>query len=398
MNQDTLEERFKRIQEKFFLFDPVYFMVLCLHTVEFTDAINCSICSGMGKLCLSPSYFNNKSDIFLEESIKVELLRCLLRHPYRLNQRNKIYAYIASNVVCANNMRFIELNMPKPSKLFDNIDFNKECFEFVYDSIVKFFKTQGPTSQSNFLHQYSQEDDAQTDILNKTALWGEDDLISAELDKLLNKVDQGNLWGTIPNSIQQLIKIYQQSKFNYKAIFEQFKHILPCSMRVMTRMKPNRRYSCIENSFGSIGYKRAETAKLLVAVDVSASITQDEYVKAMSFINGFFTTNIETLWYVQWDVEIKENTFQKFNKKIEYSNRFGYGGTDVSCVFDFIKNSKQIYSGCIIFTDGCFSCPDVNLTKCKGTKFLFVLNNKENFNRFHKLTEFKHIGKCTFVE
>jgi len=125
--------------------------------------------------------------------------------------------------------------------------------------------------------------------------------------------------------------------------------------------------------------------KLLFAVDVSGSVTNQDIRKAFSIIN-------QRVDVLQFDSEIKGKplTLKKAQTKIKV---IGRGGTYFQPVIDYIDKNKE-YDGLIIFTDGWAPVPTT--PKNKRTRILWLFNNEHNYRGLKE--NLKPIGGATFIK
>ena len=78
---NALEETIKTIKNNWFLLEPAYFLILCTHKLEFSTSIKCDITTGGGVIYMNPEKFIGKSNVYIEEILKSELIRIVLKHP-----------------------------------------------------------------------------------------------------------------------------------------------------------------------------------------------------------------------------------------------------------------------------------------------------------------------------
>ncbi len=129
------KDRIQNIKDKWFLTEPAYFMVICTHDICLSAGLNCPIAVGGGVIYINENAYKDKTDRFLEESLKVELIRILLKHPYQRQLPNRIKSYLASNFVIANNTNFTELRLKTTREFFNSWEYDRESFEAIYDAI-----------------------------------------------------------------------------------------------------------------------------------------------------------------------------------------------------------------------------------------------------------------------
>lgn len=441
----SFQDRFAEIRNKWFLMEPAYFMVLCTHKVEFNKTMKCDIAVGRGSIFINEDYFADKTDKYLEECLKAEILRILLKHPYQRQLPNKVKMLLSSNFVLGNNTTFSEFKLSTTQQFFGSHEYDRASLEEIYDALKiedpsngqgngkKKDNKQGQGGQGLGLSmngdgssesdndgesggegqnemQVSQKsgngkkslknfDDGcqSTDMaIEKTQMWQEDEYRQVEVNNIIEKIDKTtNGWGNMPGNIVDAIKKSIEPKFNYKAIFQQFRSTVLSSKRTLTRMKPNRRFG-----YNAMGSKRDFTTKILVAVDTSGSISDSDLQLALGFINKFFKYGVTEINCIQFDTKIYPDSLKKLEKKMDTFVIKGRGGTDFNDVFEYCQVTHPIYDGVIILTDGYASVPDSKYlaNNYKNVKYVWCLNNEQNWKHFKDDDKFMKFGKCTFVD
>ena len=111
--------RTRRIIERWFLGEPVLFQAVCTHEIKENARMECAARSGRGTIELNPDFVGNMTDRELEELLKVEVIRILLKHPYERipDGCSRETASIASDVVLSDNYSFRYLSLASPSDL-----------------------------------------------------------------------------------------------------------------------------------------------------------------------------------------------------------------------------------------------------------------------------------------
>jgi predicted metal-dependent peptidase len=217
-----------------------------------------------------------------------------------------------------------------------------------------------------------------------TALWEEDVFVC---ERIVTLIKGCRSWGSVPAHIQEQITADLTVAFDYHSVLRGFRASVISSKRCLTRMKPNRR-----TGFIYMGSKYDFTTKLLVAVDDSGSIAEEDLARFYSIINHFFKYGIAEIDVIQFDAQIqgKPLTLQKARKGYTVTGR---GGTNFQCVFDFVSVHPE-YDGLIIFTDGFAPVPFVE--KSFRTKLVWVCCSKESWVVNHKWME--TTGKTCWLE
>ena len=414
----TFKERLQFIKDKWFLTEPAYFMVICTHDICLSAGLKCPIAVGGGVIYINENAYKDKTDRFLEESLKVELIRILLKHPYQRQLPNRIKSYLASNFVIANNSKFNELKLTTTRDFFHTYSYDKESFEAIYDAI-KLPENKNSDSnsggKSNSGKSNSSKDSnssdssgqdplkdfddgcsSSDDAYDRTQFWKEDDYRAVEINNIISKLDSSDSWGTIPGNVVDTIKKSLEAKFNYKALFQQFRSTIVSSKYTKTRMRPNRRWG-----YQTMGSKRKNTTSLLVAVDTSGSISDTDLQYALGWINNFFNYTVEELDVIQFDYDLYPDSLTTMKKRAKKFNVKGRGGTNFDGVFDYVQNkSKKHYDGVLILTDGYASPPDIKYLKTNymHTKYMWVLNSEHTWNHFKDNEAFTKFGKCTYLD
>lgn len=151
--------------------------------------------------------------------------------------------------------------------------------------------------------------------------------------------------GTIPAELKEMIeKLLKPAPpvFNWKAYFRRLLGIAFDIYQKKTRRKESERFE------GSPGLKRKKKHKLLVAIDTSGSVCDDE-------LREFFS-EIYHIWKAGADVHILECD-AKITKEYDYNGKMpdyitGRGGTMFSPCVDYYNDHRREYTTMVYFTDG----------------------------------------------
>lgn len=177
---------------------------------------------------------------------------------------------------------------------------------------------------------------------DKAELWREDALRRSRINDLIERTSD---WGTIPGDIVERIKASTKARTNNSYIMQGFRSSIISSRRQLTRMKPNRR-----TGFLQMGNSRQFDTSLLVAVDVSGSVTEPQIADFYSVVNRVFRFGIAKIDCVQFDSCLGEiKPLQHASNEIKVVGR---GGTSFQPIFDFLDGNSTIYDGVMILTDG----------------------------------------------
>ncbi len=354
-------EVFRRINDDWFLSEPLLFAVLCTH--KLVENTKMTVKMRVGEMQIEYNSEKLKECLFEEiiDVLKVEIIRIILKHPYQrppYNAIKKILALSSDVVISANYNTNVKLLSPKDFGLS-----KKWCFEEYYNFFAK---------------QFNKNNISQLNIPNNleeiSALWKEDNLAEININALIRKTQKTNSWGSLSRDMVEMIKASLIVRIDYRKILRSFRSSLISSKRKLTRMRPSRRYG-----FQYFGSKNDFRTKLLVAIDVSGSVTNEDLQKFFSIVNRFFKYGIKQIDVIQFDNKIKGDVilFRNAVKQIAVKGR---GRTDFQPIFDYICDNP-FYDGLLIFTDG-FASKPILKQKVK-TKILWILNNERNYNN-HK--------------
>ena len=140
-------ERIAKITERWFLSEEPLFSAFCTHRVAENRDMKCFVRVGKGVIEVNPILCSCISDKELEERLRVEVIRILLKHPYdRQPDGCGITARaLGSNCVIGDSYRLQKVEMEKPA------DFNlppKGHFEFYARCIQKILQKMFPKVSS----------------------------------------------------------------------------------------------------------------------------------------------------------------------------------------------------------------------------------------------------------
>lgn len=221
-----------------------------------------------------------------------------------------------------------------------------------------------------------------------TGLWEDNDIAMEELNSLIKDyAARGEKsWGSLGRHLKDQILASLNAKIDYRKVLKNFRASILSEKKHLTRFKPSRRFG-----FEYMGSKREFTTKLLLAIDTSGSISNQNLKNFYGVINKFFKYGIESIDVLNFDCELQGEPVS-FKKRQTSFTISGRGGTDFQPVFDYAKDHPE-YDGVIILTDGYADHPQ----KKPGTKarFVWVLTSEDEYNE-HK-DWMKQTGKSCFL-
>lgn len=428
-------DRIRKIGERWFLTEPLLFAVFCSHEFRENDSLTVPMRTGNRKVEFAPQILENVSDAVMSEFLKVEMFRILLKHPYQRQPPFAVKSLLtrASNVTIADvyevsrnvkaQMNGAELGLPSGL-----------CFEEYYtllkemsvpmggaisgpmgESVGESQQMEGnsglgidgvgergeSTSGEGAAEGYGGENngvgsrDAQIKFNAQDArdsqiseLWDEDEEACCDINGFIEVAEAGDKWGSISGKLQSIIKASLKVDMDYRKMLSLFKTSVISSKRRLTRMRPNRRFG-----FDAMGSRYELSTNLLIAVDVSGSVTDRSLSFFFSVINRLFKYSIEKMDVLQFDAKIQGEP-KPLKKACKTVKVMGRGGTSFQPAADYYCAHPE-YDGLIYFTDGYAPPPKFN-TK-RPIDVLWVLCGKSAYEANGKWIREQKRNRVTYI-
>ncbi len=414
---DSIEDlAAKRIEEevlkKWFFSEPALHTIMCTHDRVPNRDILVPVRTGRGRVEYNPELIVSQSPNSLERLMRAEMIRILLKHPYARQPEASAKARLtASNIVLSDNYDdFAKNNYDKAA------DFKLpqgQHFEWYAKRLTQQDNASGGGVNGNSAGSGSQgkgggggnSQNQQQDgggnspqnnqqnqpqgptkeerALSQVGLWEEDQLRQCEINE---KIQSMRSWGSIPAGLQEKIIASTRAEVDYRKVLSGFRASTISSRRSLTRMRPNRR-----TDFQNMGSLYKMRSKILVAVDTSGSVSDDELGNFFGVINKFFKHAIESVDVICFDATLHGEpvTFKKASKIVKIEGR---GGTDFQPAFNYMSYHPD-YDGLIMFTDGYAPVPTF---KGKKFKVVWVLTSEDTYKQCAEglLTT----GRCCYIE
>lgn len=193
-------------------------------------------------------------------------------------------------------------------------------------------------------------------------------LIEKQLQRVLQDAKEQTIKkrGFIPGEIENVLVLDEviPPKFNWKAYIRRFTGLSTKIFTRKIRRKENKRYS--ENP----GLKVKMRQNMLLAIDTSGSVSNDELKEFMNEIHHLYKCGVD-ITIIQCDTTIK--SIEPYKGEKEY-NVTGRGGTEFDPVLEYY-NANNKYTSLIYFTDG-EAYTDVKPKK----QVLWVLSERSSYN------------------
>ena len=359
-----MQERYSHILEQWFIMEPPLFQVLCIHELVPNTQMKCPLRSGRKKLEYNPDIVAEMSDDALEEALRAEAVRLLLKHPYerRPDGCSQQAMGLASNLVVGDNYSHPRFRIETPADLGLKSGMNYEW----YAREVEKQQSGGGNGDAENDSESGGVGEKHRDLAE---LWEEDELTVQMINGVISSTKS---WGSISGNFAEILTSSLKAKINWRNVFAGFRASIISSKRKLTRMKPNRR-----TGFDNMGSIRRFDTKLLVAVDVSGSISSESLQYFYGVINSAFKYGFESIDVVQFDCGGR--IVQNLKKVVKDVGIVGRGGTSFQEPVDFAHENG--YDGLIMLTDGYAPAPDIP----EGFKagILWVCENEDCLNH-HK--------------
>jgi predicted metal-dependent peptidase len=171
-------------------------------------------------------------------------------------------------------------------------------------------------------------------------------LVDKQTQRILNQAKEQTVkrQGTVPGEIDGVIIIEEivPPKFDWRGFIRRFTGV---STRVFTkkiRRKENRRFS------DNPGLKIKMKQHMLLAIDTSGSVCDDELKEFMNEIHHIYKTGVD-ITIVQCDTEIRSIEPYRGKHELQVSGR---GGTYFDPVLDYFNENLKKFTSLVYFTDG----------------------------------------------
>lgn len=368
--------RIEKILERWFILEPPLFQVLCLHELAADDSITCPMRSGRRRLEYNPGLIGKMSDAALEETMKLEAVRILLKHPYERYPDGccLVAAALGSNVTVGDNYVFSHIKVEKPADFSLDKGQNYEWYARKIQELMRpeeagdesYEDGQDDESDREEKDGEGQEAQSAKPLQDLAELWDEDEMMACQINGVIESTKD---WGTMPGSIVQMLKASLKAKIDWRKALSGFRASILSSERKLTRMRPNRR-----TGFANMGSIRKFNTRLLVAVDVSGSVSDKSLADFYGVVNSAFRYGFESVDVLQFDCGVR--SVISLNRAVKDFSVFGRGGTSFQEPVDYAHENG--YEGLLILTDGYARKPEI--PDGMTAKILWVCVDRESYD------------------
>ena len=362
---------FDMLSEEWFLQEPAFFALFCTQRMQENVKMECALRCGQGVIEYNPLILEKKNYRQVEQLMRIEMIRLFLKHPYERQPDgcSREAMALGSDCTIEDGYCFLNKKLPLKGPGFYHLPMG-ETYEYYAKKIQEQNQkdddrdgkgnnnenrsatgNDGNSDNGNDANNADGNDrgneakeskENRNEDRDKAELWREDALRRSRINDLIERTSD---WGTIPGDIVERIKASTKARTNNSYIMQGFRSSIISSRRQLTRMKPNRR-----TGFLQMGNSRQFDTSLLVAVDVSGSVTEPQIADFYSVVNRVFRFGIAKIDCVQFDSCLGEiNPLRHASNEIKVVGR---GGTSFQPIFDFLDGNRNSYDGVMILTDG----------------------------------------------
>lgn len=370
-----MKDRITHILERWFISEPALFQVLCTHELTENRQMACPVRCGRRKVEYNPDFLREMTDAGLDEALRTEAVRILLKHPYERKPDGCSQQAIAvgSNLVVGDNYQYGTFRVETPA---DYELPGGQAYEWYSRKIQDMLPDSpdgqggGGSDEGGKQERLSEGADRNRDL---SELWEEDELAVAMINGIIESCQS---WGSLAGCFAEQLKASTKARINWRNVFSGFRASILSSKRKLTRMRPNRR-----TGFENMGSIRRFDTKLLVAVDVSGSISSESLSYFYGVINSAFRYGFESVDVIQFDAGVR--VVQSLRKVVREVVAVGRGGTSFQEPIQYAHENG--YDGLVILTDG--YAPEPVIPDHMSCKIVWVCLDGSCYERHHRWME-----------
>ncbi|WP_125152397.1 VWA-like domain-containing protein [Clostridium rectalis] len=304
-------------------------------------------------LNFNPRMFLKYSLEEMQALLKHEIYHIMFSHFIRRKQLAKRYNdYIVDTALDISINQYIE-GLPKwlPTiesvKLSFNVDleYNKTVEYYAHEIYKAMDKLKGQKGLELLNNNYKENS---LDKIHETWVKFKEKLHSEQLKELIKKTANNACKGKTPKSVEKALKkLNEKPEVSWSNYLKKIIGTLPVGYK-KTITRKNRRQP---NRLDLRGKLTNHITKIIVAIDISGSITDMEIEKIMVEIFSILKNHPSTVTIIECDDRIRRvydvKTLKDLKRKIDTK-----GGTAFSPVFQYIYDQKLRDYLLIYFTDG----------------------------------------------
>ncbi len=314
------------------------------------------------------------SDAQLKYSYAHTLLHVLLKHPFRLGERDLKVWNRSSDIVINLLLNDFERVGERPEDEVLLEKFADMSVEEVYNTLYN----ENPEGEGTPDEQNPQEQ--KRDLIESE---GDTEAAMEELDALIvQAMGAASKQGNIPASFLEVIKEVIRPKLDLHTLLHAY---LSESFFDKTTdfASPNRRF--IHQGIYLPGYKRERNRlNLYIALDRSMSISRDTFSRFLGIIDSVLRMSSDfSVSVIPFDESVDVSAIVSYDsqsaKPPDIAFAKGNGGTDFAPVLEYLKSAPIHQSAVMVLSDGFFK-----IKNAAEMPMLFLLSEKKNLSRFER--------------
>jgi len=311
------------------------------------------------RIYYNKNFLETLSDRELEFVLSHEVMHCVLNHITRKGDRNPVKWNFAIDYATNLLLQESGVGTPPPGVLLDE-KYKDMSAEEIYEQLevheipvctcgrsdgkATGDRRECPRCGGSFdQHDYDAVRGKETEVESR---W------RSVVEEAANTARQR---GNLPAGIQRLVKDLLQPQLPWQILLSRYLNSL---MKGDYKwIPPNKRYVW-QNIYLPRIYDQY-ALKVVVALDTSGSISENELTYFVSEVTGILRCTFEyTLWVIACDAEVQEVQRLRKGDPVSKIRVSGGGGTRFEPVFDYVKEHRLDPDVLVYFTDLCGSFPE----------------------------------------
>lgn len=293
----------------------------------------------------------------MQALIKHEVYHILSLHYIRAEAIKRKYSTLAINKAMDISINQYIINLPvwcerlERVRLSFNVDLDEEetmeqYAEKIQRAIDKLQKEKGEDSKSDIITEdsfikYRHNEEMAHDIWNEK-------LEKDQIKELVKKTANNAAKGKIPDTVEKMMKeLNKKAEISWKEYLRRMLGTLPSGYKKTITRKSRRQPERLDLR----GKLSRHIAQIIIAIDISGSITDKEIEQIMTEIFAMVKSYPSEITIVECDSTIRR-VYRAKNKKDVRQKLETRGSTKFSPVFQYIDDNKMKNHILIYFTDG----------------------------------------------
>lgn len=345
---------------------PFFGSILLRRPMEATDEIPTACVTAEGAIKYNPDFVESMEFDQLLFLLAHEAMHVALAHLPRMKNRDHKLWNVACDAVINDLLEHEGIGRP----IIGGVRM-RGAKDRTAEEIYEELKQKPPQAQSGSGSSGNGQGDS-TQGKGQSAA-GTEDLRKEELDKYATDADvsqaiaeakqelaqaaQGaRLSGKLSGPVSQLVDKTLSTKVPWRSVLERFMTSKADQRRSWTR--PNKRY--MPKHYLPRRERLPAMGKLVVGIDVSGSVTEDEIAQCLGAVNEIVEVCPPEEIYVVYATTCVEHVdhYMRDDYPIKPEPYGSRGGTDLRCIMKWIEKEVVDADLCVVFTDGCTRFPE----------------------------------------